>query len=38
MSDNNNNGGKNRAVGVLGSIVFSLILTLVVFITFKIVL
>lgn len=38
MNDNNNNGAKSRALGVLGSIVFSLILTLVIFVTFKVVL
>ncbi len=35
MVDNNNNGGKSRFLGVLGSIVCALIITFVIFVTIK---
>ena len=31
----NNNGGKSRVLGVLGSIVFALVITFVIFVTLK---
>lgn len=38
MSDNNNSGGKGRALGVVASIVLSLIVTFIIFVTIKLVL
>ena len=38
MSDNNNNSGKSRALGVVASIVLSLIVTFIIFVTIKLVL